>query len=230
MLMLYTKSQMISGIKLLASALGALNDRVVYVGGAVAGLYADDPAAPESRPTKDIDIVLEITSALKLEELRKELARRGIYFAKDSNILCRFTYQHIFVDVLSTQEVGWAPSNPWFKPGFGQPVIYPVDDLKIRIMPLPYFLAAKYTAFFDRGGDARNSHDFEDIVYLLDNRRTLVEDILQADQAVKDFLIAQFRELLFVSSLQEAVMAHLEPSTQIQRYAMLTRKLKEIIK
>ncbi len=37
------------------------------------------------------------------------------------------------------------------------------------------FLATKFEAFKDRGGDYRTSHDFEDIVYVLDNRTTIVE-------------------------------------------------------
>ena len=45
-------------IKQVARALGDLNNRVVYVGGAVVSLYIDDPAAADVRPTDDIDISL----------------------------------------------------------------------------------------------------------------------------------------------------------------------------
>lgn len=72
--MLHTKAQSIEAIKTIARALDDLNDLVVYVGGAVVGLYADDPGAPEVRPTKDIDIVLEIASAFALETIRQKLA------------------------------------------------------------------------------------------------------------------------------------------------------------
>ena len=43
-------------IKTIANALGELNQKVVYVGGAVVSLYIDDTAAEDIRPTKDIDI------------------------------------------------------------------------------------------------------------------------------------------------------------------------------
>lgn len=46
----------------IAQALGELNEQVVYVGGAVVSLYVDDPAAEDVRPTKDVDISLEIAS------------------------------------------------------------------------------------------------------------------------------------------------------------------------
>lgn len=54
--------------------MGDLNNRVVYVGGAVVALYIADPAAGEVRPTQDIDISLEITTLGQLEHLRQELA------------------------------------------------------------------------------------------------------------------------------------------------------------
>ncbi|MDP3150573.1 MAG: hypothetical protein Q8N83_15730 [Ignavibacteria bacterium] len=41
-------------IKKIALALGELNEKVVYVGGAVVNLYGDDPAAEEVRPKKDL--------------------------------------------------------------------------------------------------------------------------------------------------------------------------------
>ena len=227
--MLHTKAQCIKAIETIARALGDLNDHVVYVGGAVAGLYIDDPGAPEARPTKDIDIVVEIASTYHLEELRQKLAERGIHFASDEKVVCRFTYQNILLDVMGTKEVGWAPANPWFKDGFVHAHVYCLDEVDIKIMPLSYYLAAKFTAFKNRGGDPRTSHDFEDVVYILDNRTTLVADILESDDNVKSFLISEFNAMLTDAILQEAVLAHLEPATQTERYEMLVRKLQKII-
>jgi len=79
--MLKSKTQSVEAIKKVAQALGDLNEQVVFVGGAVTGLYADDPAAPEVRPTKDVDIVIEIASIVQLEEIRKGFEERKIYFS-----------------------------------------------------------------------------------------------------------------------------------------------------
>ncbi len=79
--MLNNRSQIINAIKTVANVLADLNDKCIYVGGAISGFYADDSLAPEVRPTKDIDIVLEIASLLELEELRQKLAERDIHFA-----------------------------------------------------------------------------------------------------------------------------------------------------
>lgn len=49
-------------LRAVANALSELNEKVVFVGGATISLYADDPAAVESRPTDDIDVVVEVTT------------------------------------------------------------------------------------------------------------------------------------------------------------------------
>ena len=227
--MLRSKSQIIDAVKTVARVLGSLNPRVVYVGGAVTGLYANDPAAPEVRPTRDIDIVLKIASHLELENIRQQLERRGIRFAPEEKVVCRFRYQNILLDVMATREIGWAPANPWFKAGFDSAQEYDLEGVTIKIMPLSCFLATKFAAFRERGGDPRTSRDFEDIVYILDNRTTFVHDILTSGEQVKRFLIAELRTVLYDPAFQEAVLAHLEPATQTERYALLNQKIIEII-
>jgi hypothetical protein len=49
-------------LELAAVALGDLLDEVVFVGGATVGLWITDPAAPAPRPTKDVDVIVEVTS------------------------------------------------------------------------------------------------------------------------------------------------------------------------
>ena len=226
--MLYTKQKSIEAIKIIAQILGDLNDQVVYVGGAVAALYADDPGAPEIRPTKDVDIVIEIASTFELEVFRQKLSKRDIHFARDAKVMCRFKYQDIYLDVMATKEIGWAPANPWFKAGFNNSEIHQLDDVKIKIMPVAYYLAAKFIAFKDRGIDPRTSHDFEDIVYVLDNRTTLAKDIKESDNDVKSFLLTRFENILYDAALKEAVLAHLEPATQTRRFELLQQKLEKI--
>ena len=49
-------------LQTVANGLGELKDEMVFVGGAVAELYADNPAASEIRPTIDVDCVIEIST------------------------------------------------------------------------------------------------------------------------------------------------------------------------
>lgn len=101
------------------------------------------------------------------------------------------------VDVMSTQAVGWAPANPWFASGFAHRETILIAKETIKILPLPYFLATKFTAFKSRGGkDPRTSHDLEDITYLLDNRTDLVSVVSKASADVVMFLKRAFDEMI----------------------------------
>jgi predicted nucleotidyltransferase len=102
----------------IANALGELNNQVVFVGGAMVSLYADDPIAEDVRATKDIDLTFQIATASELEALRQALIDRGFYESTDSDVICRFNYEDLLVDVMSTKPVGWAPGNRWFALGF----------------------------------------------------------------------------------------------------------------
>ena len=64
-------------IRKIALALKELNKRVVFVGGAVVGCYNNDPSAEDVRPTNDIDISLEISTLMELENVRLELKAKG---------------------------------------------------------------------------------------------------------------------------------------------------------
>ena len=216
--------------KKIARALGELNASVVYVGGAIVSLYIDDPAADDVRPTKDIDISMEIANVGELERLRLSLNQKGFTQSHQDNVMCRFRYDDVLVDVMATQAVGWAPANPWFAPGFKKKEEYLLEDVPIQILPLPYFIATKYSAFDSRGRkDPRTSHDFEDIVYLLNYTSTLRLQVLNADIQVKAYLKECFNEITNSDILQEAVLGNLFYEEQQTRFQKILDDLKTII-
>ena len=49
-------------LELGASVLGDLVDEVVFVGGATVTLWITDPTAPPRRPTKDVDVIVEVAA------------------------------------------------------------------------------------------------------------------------------------------------------------------------
>lgn len=213
-----------------ARALGELNEKCVFVGGAVVSLYIDDPAADELRPTMDLDIAMEIVTLGQLENVRQDLARKGFLPDAEHQVICRFVYQGIMVDVMSTQAVGWAPANSWFRQGFEhQKTISLNANTSIRILPLAYFLASKFEAFHGRGRDPRTSHDLEDIIYVLDNRINLVEEILSSPENVLLYLQSEFAQLL-TPKMEEAVLGHMNPFSRSERFPILAGKLQAIIK
>ena len=212
-----------------AKALGELNQEVVFVGGAMVSLYIDDKAAEDIRPTKDIDITFQITSAGKLETLREKLTIKGFIQTSEENVICRFRYDDILVDVMSTQEVGWAPSNRWFKPGFAKAKYVDLEALKIKILPLSYFLATKMEAFFDRGfKDLYASHDFEDIVYIFNYTSDLVLQIQTAEQDVTQYLKECVQKILENDNILAVMPGHLYYESVDERMEIIMEKLKQI--
>tara|TARA_R110002050_G_scaffold15880_5_gene48519 strand:+ start:625 stop:1320 length:696 start_codon:yes stop_codon:yes gene_type:complete len=217
-------------IQRVAQALGELNNEVIYVGGATVSLYINDPAADDVRPTKDIDISIKIISITHLEEIREKLVAKGFKQSADLGVICRFKLDDILVDVMGTKPVGWAPANPWFELGFEHKEQIQVDKHTIYIMPLPYFLASKFVAHADRGGnDPRMSHDFEDIIYILDNRTDWHEIVKSADSKVKTYLLEQFQNILESSRMQEAILGNLYYETQEVRYKIIIEKIKSFL-
>lgn len=215
--------------KKIALALGELNEYVVYVGGAVVSLYIDDPSAEDVRPTKDIDISLEIATLGELEALRKKLIQKGFFQSHEDDVVCRFHYSDIKVDVMATKTIGWAPGNPWFQAGFDKSQNINLDGIEIKVLPFPYFLASKLSAFYDRGGkDPRTSHDFEDIVYILNHTSNTDDLIFGSDKKVQLYLKEAFLKILDDTILQEAVIGNLYYENQMARFDKIIDKLKEI--
>ena len=216
-------------IRKVALALGPLNKRVVYVGGATVSLYVNDPAAEDVRPTKDLDISLDIATLGELEAVREQLAKKGFSQTAEDNVICRFRYEDIKVDVMSTKAIGWAPANPWFEPGFVHRETVMVEDQQVQILPLSYFLASKFNAFCGRGArDPRTSHDFEDIIYIMDNRIDFIEQLRYTPSDVKSYLLQQMQNILHNRAMQEAIYGNLFHVTREARYQRIIAAVKQI--
>ena len=215
--------------KKVATALGELNDKVVYVGGAMVSLYINDPAAEDIRPTKDIDLTFQIATYAKLEELREDLVARGFYQSAEDSITCRFRYEDLLVDVMATETVGWAPSNPWFKKGFEESIPIELDGIVIQVLPLPYFLATKLEAFFNRGiRDSYASHDLEDLVYLFNYTTDIDNQILAANQEVKQYLADKLEGILENQTITSAMRGSLYYEQVDERFQIIKERMQKI--
>ncbi|MCJ7542598.1 MAG: hypothetical protein MUO88_23360 [Desulfobacterales bacterium] len=60
-------------IKQVAERLGPLMPKVVFLGGSATGFHITDKAEPEIRPTKDVDIIVEVASRAEYHQLEKTL-------------------------------------------------------------------------------------------------------------------------------------------------------------
>ncbi len=195
-------------LQTVANGLGELKDEMVFVGGAVAELYADNPAGSEIRPTIDVDCVIEISSRLQFARLEENLRARG--FTNDISKgapICRWIYKDIKVDVMPTDEDILGFSNRWYEEGIEMKIRKTLPDgTEVFVFPPEYYLAAKFEAHNARGGnDLRQSHDFEDIIYILDNCPDILENIRGSNPSAKMYLKKECQNLLENPNITEGI-------------------------
>jgi hypothetical protein len=148
-----------------------------------------------------------------------------------SKVICRFTYEDVTVDIMPDDEKVIGFSNPWYRPGLQKVKAYSLPDgPDINILPLPYFIATKFSAFHGRGkGNYVTSHDFEDIIYLTDNASAIVEQISEADADVKNYLRGEYQAIWDNGNRTEIISCHLQPLIRKVRLKVIEDKITRII-
>ncbi|UOE50901.1 hypothetical protein MTO98_07395 [Mucilaginibacter sp. SMC90] len=208
-------------IKVVYDALEEIATQVAFVGGATVSLYADR-ATQEVRPTDDIDILIELASYNGYSGVEEKLRGKGFVNDWESGVICRYKVKGIVVDVMPTSDNVLGFANRWYPDGFANATIYEFDGYAIRIFSAAYFLATKLEAFKDRGNDdGRMSTDFEDIVYLLNNRSAIWDELRQLTGPIKDYIVQTFKELLDNKYIDEWVSAHLDYAEQERQYFII---------
>ncbi|MBI3882972.1 MAG: nucleotidyl transferase AbiEii/AbiGii toxin family protein [Sphingobacteriales bacterium] len=214
-------------IKAVANALNDLNEKVVFVGGATISLYPDR-AVLEVRPTDDIDVIIEILNYADRAKLEEKLRLIGFAHDIESGVICRYKIQGIVVDIMPTNDSSIGFTNKWYPEGFENAVNYEIDDKNvIKILSAPYFIATKLEAHKGRGkNDGRTSKDFEDIIYVLENRESIWDEMNNTNKSVKEYLRFEFLVLLNNPNLFEWIDAHVERGSPPATY-LIMKKLKE---
>jgi hypothetical protein len=211
-----------------AVALGSLLDEVVFVGGATVTLWITDPAAPTPRPTKDVDVVVEVASRTALHDFEARLRAQG--FAEDtgSTVICRWRFHDridddLILDAMPADASLLGFENRWQ----GAALPYAVErrlpsGVVIRAIPPPDLMATKLEAFRGRGrGDHLGSHDLEDVVLLVDGRAELVEEVAAAPLELRAHLSAECAALLDEPRFLDAIFGFLRPDVASQARAEL---------
>ncbi|MDC6366679.1 hypothetical protein [Allomuricauda sp. AC10] len=100
---------------------------------------------------------------------------------------------------------------------------------QITVFSTPCYLATKFEAYNDRGTDYRTSHDFEDIMNILDNRTLIVNEILDADQKVKEYLQSEIQKIMDSPFSDEIISCHIHPLVQDERIPIIMDKISKIL-
>jgi len=179
--------------------LAYLLDEVVFVGGATVELWITDEAAPEFRPTADVDVIVEGTTRSEYYRFEEKLRRLGFQNDDQSRVICRFKHpeSHLILDVMPTEASILGFENRWQKEAFVHAVDVSLPSgRKIRAIPPAFLLGTKLEAFATRGkSDFLGSRDFNDLVALIDGRDELVEDLAAAPDGLQAYVTEQLLEL-----------------------------------
>jgi hypothetical protein len=218
-------------LDVVAAALGPLLDRMMFVGGSTVQLYIDDPAAPPVRDTRDVDLAAEVTTIAEMEKIETEIRRLGFqHYAPlgGRNPICRWIKNGIIVDIVAMDPKPQGFSNPWYLPGWKQKLsLKSPSGRTIHLMPAPYFIGSKLTAFEERGRGDYVSNDFEDIAVILNGRTTIRGEIEAAPDDIRTFIAAEFSKFLTKNFLLEGIegaFPHTE-KPRAQRVLTLMRQI-----
>ena len=215
-----------------ARGLGDLRPEVVFVGGAVVELFVTDPAAPRPRFTDDVDVVVEITTRAEWYRLGERLRSRG--FREDRREgapICRWMLGNLTVDVMPEMESILGFTNRWYAMAQEESDERELPGrVLVRIIRAPLFLATKVEAFGSRGGgDYAASQDIEDVVAVIDGRRTLITETSASPPELRRFLVETAEGWLANARFLEALPGHLPGDSASQlRVPIVLGRLREI--
>jgi len=212
-----------------AKALQGIKETMVFVGGAVISIYTDDPAADEIRPTKDIDLTVHIVNLSHWQKVQEQLAQLGFHPDPFGNSICSYTYKDRAIDIMATEDGPLGPANKWFKIGFQNLWSMQAKNQEIKVLSAPCYLATKFEAFNNRGQDYRSSHDIEDIIYILDNRIHIVQEISNDNSLIIEFLKEQLTLMRRKDILSETLVAHIHPLMLADRMPIVEEKITQIL-
>ncbi len=202
-----------------ARMLEPLNKKFAFLGGAVVPLLIDNPSLVAVRPTKDIDVVIEVVSRLHFSKLEQKL--RSIGFRHDLSEAapkCRWIVEDITVDVMPANEDLGEWRSEWFSEALVTSEPIKIEgNIAVNVVTAPFFIATKLEAFSDRGKeDFYGSHDLEDIITVLDGRSSIVTEIESAPRSLCTCIGKRFAELVANHDFMESLSGHLLPDSASQ--------------
>jgi predicted nucleotidyltransferase len=216
-----------------AVALGNLVDEVVFVGGATVTLWITDPAAPPPRPTKDVDVIVEVATRSDYYAFEDRL--RAIGFRNDEHVICRWHHPvpPLMLDAMPTDAALLGFSNEWQRRAFPHATVVELPSgARIQAVPPPFLLATKLEAYLGRGDDdLLASRDWADIVAMIDGREELGGEIQQASVELKIYLCESLERLLEEDRIVDGIRAQLLPDAISQARAedIVLVRLHEIV-
>ncbi len=192
-----------------ARHLGALRERVVFVGGATLELLITDPSAGPVRPTEDVDLIVPAVTRVEfLRDIAEQLRAAGFKpDVRENAPICRWVVAEVTVDVMPTLTDILGFTNRWYAAAVAEaPWLEVGAGLRVKVMSAPYFIATKLEAFKGRGrGDFLGSADIEDVIAIVDGRVELLVEVQKSPMDLREYLAHEISALLSQEGFADAV-------------------------
>jgi hypothetical protein len=209
-----------------------LDQHFIIVGGAIVGLLVDDPELIDFRPTKDVDILVEVASRIEYSRLEEKLRALGLkHDTSEDAPVCRWIVnESAKLDVLPLDANILGFSSEWFKEAWEHPEQITLEDRIIGTISPVYLIASKLAAFTNRGNqDFWMSHDLEDLITVIDGRENIVDEIHRSNADVRTYISGTLRGYRDNTDFMQALPAYLDsdPASQ-ERLPSLRQKIDAI--
>ncbi len=197
-------------LEFVATKLGELRKEVVFLGGCTTALFINDPESPDVRYTLDVDCIVDVISLNQYHQVEKKLKNLGFKQSLSEEVICRWHYDDVILDVMPTDEDILGFGNRWYKEAIQNAQTHSLENgLDIKVVTAPYFLATKLEAFRTRGNmDFYSSQDFEDIVAVLDGRAEIIDEIKRSNKELKQYLIQFLLDFTNKPAYKGAIPGH----------------------
>lgn len=201
----------VSMLTRVASALDSvLLDNIAFVGGCTTGLLVTDEFSRQQvRFTDDVDLIVNVLSKSGWYQLRDELLARGFSEAIGDTVSCRMRLGELKVDFMPDDAEILGFTNRWYRDALAGALPYQLQrDITIKVVTPPHFVATKLEAYKGRGNDdPLASHDIEDILTLFDGRPELIDEIVQSDTTLAEYIAGELNKLLQVPGFEYAMQS-----------------------
>lgn len=187
-------------LEMVVHGLGDLLPQVTFVGGCTTLLLVDKAAHFGVRKTDDVDVVVDIATLTEYHRFGRQLKKSG--FKEDvDGPNCRWILKNnlgqVKLDVVPVNKNILGFSNRWYPDAIrGANRIKLASGKEIQVISAAYFIATKFEAFADRGKGNYFSHDLEDIVFVMENRRDFILELSNCSAELKTYFSEQARLLL----------------------------------
>jgi predicted nucleotidyltransferase len=166
--------------------------RIAFVGGCTTALLLTDAFSLEQvRHTEDVDVIVRVVGHVGWATLQDQLRQQGFSDdMQDNGPICAMNLDSLRVDFMPDDPKILGFSNRWYADALQTAMPFAITNrVSIRLVQPVYFVATKLEAYLGRGNnDPLGSQDIEDILTLFDGRGSLVAELLQAPDGLREYI------------------------------------------